>query len=90
MLDIDQARALLIRDGDMFKVAHVTTFEGYRKNSNGETQKVTVKIGDLGSTVAPSLRYHCQAFSGDGKTAGGNPGATVREVISSVHWNQVD
>jgi hypothetical protein len=90
MVDIDQARALLIRDGDMFKVAHVTTFEGYRKNSRGEDQNVTVKIGDLGGTVDPSLRYHCQAFSDDGKTATGKSGATIREVISSVHWNLVD
>ena len=90
MVDIDQARALLIRDGNMFKVAHVTTFEGYRKNSKGEDQNIRVKIGDLGSTVDPSLRYHCQAFSGDGKTATSKPGATVREVISSVNWNQVD
>ena len=90
MLDIDQARAFLVRDGNMFKVAHVTTFEGHRKNSKGEDQSVTVKIGDLGSTVDPSLRYHCQAFSEEGKTATGKPGATIREVISSVHWNEVD
>ena len=90
MVDIDQARALMIRDGDMFKVAYVTTFEGYRRNAKGEDQNMRVKIGDLGSTVDASLRYQCQAFSGDGRTATGNPGATVREVISSVNWNQFD
>ena len=90
MIDINRARDLLIRNGDMTEVAHVIMFQGFRKNSNGEAQKVTVRICDPGSTVDPSLRYYCEATSEEGKRATGNEAATIEEVLSTVHWNQLD
>ena len=90
MMDIDRARDLLIRNGDMSEVAHVIMFQGRRENSQGEPQKVTVKLFDLGSTADPSLRYYCEATSEEGKSATCNEAATIEEVLSTVHWNQLD
>lgn len=90
MIDIDQTRNLLISFGNMTEVAHVIIFQGYRRNSKGENQKVTVKICDKGSTVEPSLRYYCEATLEEGNYATGNEAASMEEVISTVHWNQLD
>ena len=89
MIDNDRVINSLIEDGDMTEVAHVTMFQGRRKNSKGEPQKITVKLLDLGSTK-PSLRYYCEATSEEGKSATGNNTATIEEAISGVHWNQLD
>ncbi len=89
MIDIDRARDLLIRNGDMSEVAHVTMFQGFRKNSKGEPQTVSVKLLDLGSTK-PSLRYYCEATSEEGKSATCNEAPTIEEAIATVHWNQLD
>jgi len=90
MIDIDRARDLLIRDGDMTEVAHVIMFQGRRENPQGEPQKVTVKLFDLGNTVAPHSRYYCEASPEEGKSATGNNATTIEEAISGVHWNELD
>ena len=89
MIDIDRVRNWLIEAGSITEVAHVTMFQGRRKNSKGEPQTVTVKLLDLGPTAQPDLRYYCEATS-EGKSATGNNAATIEEAIAIVHWNQLD
>lgn len=90
MINIDQIRDLLISEGNMTDVAHVITFQGYRDNSNGESQTVTVKILDEGSIGHAGYRYNCEATSAEGKNATGNGAATIEEAIAIVHWNNLD
>jgi len=90
MIDIDRVRNWLIEAGSITEVAHITIFQGRRKNSKGEPQTVTVKLFDLGPKAQPDLRYYCEATSAEGKTATGNNAATIEDAIAIAHWNDID
>ena len=70
------------------EVYHKSCFEAYRNTKKGTVQKVSVEILDAGPEVAE--RYFCSATSGDGKTAAGNPAPTINEVLTFVHWQDLD
>lgn len=90
MIDIDRVRNWLIEAGSITEVAHVTMFQGRRKNTQREPQTVTVKLLDLGPTAQPDLRYYCEATSEEGKSATGNNAGTIEEAIAILHWNDLD
>ncbi len=80
----------LLRDIDgMQEIAHVTTFRCYREVGGAGMKEVTVEIYDHGPEAGFS-RYHCIATTEDGKTAMGNPGGSLEEVIAMVHWGDLD
>lgn len=72
------------------EVYHKTSFECYRKAKDGNAQEVLVEILDAGPDVDPQLRYQCIAKTKDGKTATGNPAASIDDVLSIVHWYDLD
>ncbi len=72
-----------------YEVYHKSVFLGYRTGKDGEPQRVTIEILDAGPE-APGKRYHCKATSEDGRKATGNPGATVGEVLYTLHWQDLD
>lgn len=79
----------LKKDAGFFEIYHKTSFWGYRRNANGETQEVSVDILDMGSEAGDS-RYSCVANTNDGKTATGNPASSIDVAISIVHWRDLD
>lgn len=81
----------LLKDhANIDEVAEMHFFEGHRINKKGERQEVTIKIGDMGKSINPNLRYYCVAKSENGKEATGNSGSTIEEVIATVQWNELD
>jgi hypothetical protein len=80
----------LLKNVGFFEVYHITSFECYRKAKDGTTQEVVVEILDAGSDVNPELRYQCVARTKDGKMASGNPASSIDDVISTVHWYDLD
>ena len=72
-----------------FEIYHKTSFTGYRNTGSGKTQEVSVDILDAGPEAGDS-RYSCCATSDDGKTASGNPGASIDLVLATVHWYNLD
>lgn len=79
----------LEEDAGMFEIVKVTTFRGYRKNKAGENIEITVKVLDAGED-AGAARYAVEAYSEDGKEAGGNEAETLEEAIPIAHWNKLD
>jgi hypothetical protein len=75
---------------NFFEVYQTTTFEGFRTDKSGNTQKVYISILDAGPNENPLLRYHCVARSEDGKMATGNPDSSIDMVLLNVHWNNLD
>lgn len=71
-----------------YEVYHKTTFKCYRRAKDGDPQEVTVEILDAGPEV--NKRFHCKATSKDGKRASGNPGATIGDVLYTLHWQDLD
>jgi hypothetical protein len=80
----------ILKSFGFFEVSHITSFECYRKAKDGTTQKVIVEILDAGLDVNPELRYQCEARTEDGKMATGNPASSIYDVISTVHWHELD
>jgi hypothetical protein len=80
----------LLKNVGLFEVSQITSFECYRKAKDGTTQKVIVEILDAGIDVNPELRYQCEARTKDGKIATGNPASSIDDVISTVHWHELD
>lgn len=75
----------LQQHAQMAEVAQcIFTFEGWRGAS-----KVTVEIFDRGP-AAGDLRYYAIATRDDGTSATGNPAATVRLVLDTLHWADLD
>lgn len=74
--------------GDLFEVAKVTTYRGYRKKSQEE---VEIKISDMGAGAA-SLRYHVKVYpvGNPEKYATGNPAGSIKEALMMVHWYDLD
>ena len=91
-MNIEQTKKSLGASGGLREIEHIiATFEGYRYDSEGKEQWVTVKISDRGQNQRPDFRYTCQATSEGGKKmATGNPEATVELAIMHVHWNNLD
>ncbi len=75
--------------GGIFEIYHKTSFWGYRRNANGEKQKVLVDILDMGPE-ADDLRYSCVATTYDGKMATGNHASSIEVAISIVRWDELD
>jgi len=71
------------------EVYHVTTFELFRTRPDGLHQEVVVKVMDRGPKDA-ALRYHVAAEANDGRTATGNSGPDLDEVLTFVHWFDLD
>jgi hypothetical protein len=65
-----------------------STFQCDRRKKGG-VQKVTVEILDAGPEGGES-RYHCLAEGEDGVKATGNPAGTIRSVLGTVHWGDLD
>ncbi len=68
----------------LFEIYHVTTFRGFRKNSKGTIQELTIDILDSGG------QYTCVVTSDDGKKTTGNPGSPLDLVLRTVHWADLD
>jgi hypothetical protein len=81
----DEVRRALGEIG-FHEVHLVTNFTCYRETDKG-TQQVLVEILDLGSGLA---RYSCKATTEDGKSAYGNPAASLDRAITNVHWQDLD
>jgi hypothetical protein len=71
----------------IFEVHHISSFKCYRTGADGESQEVLVEIKDQGPAV--KNRYSCRATTPDGKTATGNPGPTIPDMLSIVHWQEL-
>jgi len=77
-----------LRGEGFFEISEKVTFECCR-TKNGGTQRVTVEVFDRGPEGG-RLRYHCIARGDDGTLATGNPGSTIEEVFSTLHWNDLN
>jgi len=88
-MNVEQMIAELQRAG-LYEVCHKTSFTGYRKDKNGETQEVEVDILDAGLSINPQYRYTCRATTKDGKMATGNPMPSAEDAISHAHWVNLD
>ncbi len=66
------------------ELAEVTVYKGYR-NKVG----VTIEVLDSGP-ADPSYRYTVVATDERGRTATGNPGAQLSDVLREVHWQELD
>jgi hypothetical protein len=80
-------RVPALRDSELFQV---TTFHAHRTRKDGILQEVTIEILDAGESADPRYRFQCNARGDDGRSATGNPEATVDTVISVVHWAELD
>jgi hypothetical protein len=81
----------LLKNAGLFEISHITSFECCRTAKDGNVQSLIVEIFDGGSGVDPYLRYQCEVRTKDGKkTATGNPGSTIDEVLSTLHWHDLD
>ena len=90
-MSIEKMISDLKKYGNLFEVSQKTIFEGYRKDKNGNEQKIEVSIFDAGSDVNPQIRYYCEATSEDGKKmATGNPDSSIELALMQVHWNNLD
>ena len=69
---------------ELFEISHVTTFRGFRKNSKGIIQELTIDILNNGS------QYACIVTSDDGKKTTGNPESSLDLVLRTVHWADLD
>ena len=83
-MDNEDIMNTLKKVAGLFEVYHVTTFRGYRTNSKGITQELTIDILDSEG------QYTCIVTSNDGKTTTGNPGASLDLVLRTVHWADLD
>lgn len=88
-MNIEKVIGELKKHANIFEVHQKTTFECFRTDKNGNTQKVEVDIFDAGPDNL-STRYHCKARSEDGKTATGNPASSIDIVLTSLHWYDLD
>jgi len=83
-VDTEKTRKILKESGNFFEIYHKTSFKGYRRNKQGETQEVEIDI------FYGNGEYHCVATTKDGKTATGNPASSLLEMIPLVHWDDLD
>jgi DNA-binding Lrp family transcriptional regulator len=60
------------------------------RHVNGRSQNVTLEIFDAGERANPLDRYHAFASTPDGRTATGNPDASVERVLENLHWEHLD
>jgi len=67
----------------------IMEFTGYRHREDGEVQRVSVQILDMG-TERPELRYHVKAVGEDGKIATGNAAESIATAILITHWQALD
>lgn len=88
-MNIEKVLAELKKHANFFEVYQKTTFECFRTDKTGNTQKVEVDILDAGPDD-PQLRYHCTARSEDGKTATGNPASSIQTLLYGLHWYDLD
>ena len=72
-------------------IYHVTTFLAHRTRADGREQEVRIDILDSGPGEYRFI-VHARANDDpeDDAFATGNPGATVEDAISMVHWAQLD
>jgi hypothetical protein len=97
-MDIEQMIARLNREiiavtgtVTLEEVAHVTTFKGYRKRKDGQSEAVTIEVYDHGTRDhLREYRYGIKATSESGKCATGNGGPTVDIALQTTHWQELD
>jgi len=44
-VDTEKTRKILKESGNFFEIYHKTSFKGYRRNKQGETQEVEIDLG---------------------------------------------
>ncbi len=89
-MDIESKEILfrLKNAGSFFELYEVTTFMGYRNDTQGNVCAVEIKVFDSGEPG--SKRYHVIAEDEHGRIATGNPASTIDEAITFVHWFDLD
>lgn len=66
------------------ELAQVTVYKGYRNGAD-----LTIEVLDSGA-ADPAYRYTVVATDEHGRTATGNPGADLKDVLAEVHWTELD
>ncbi len=89
MIDLDLAMASIAQWGKADGLLHVTEFEGYRKNADGEDAKLKIRVLDNRQKGSP-VRYHVEVTDEYGRCATGNPDPDVDLAVSGVHWGNLD
>ena len=88
-MDIEKTMKRLVDSHGFTEIYHKTSFWGERRNSKGKMQEVTVDILDRGAGYGDS-RYFCTATTDDGVEASGNPASNIDDVLSIVHWYDLE
>lgn len=89
MATLEDAIEQIEKFGEMFEVAEVKTYRGFRKKDQAE---VTITVYDHGEE-AGSNRYFVMAHKeGDDpeKFAKGNGGDTFENALGILHWSDLD
>lgn len=87
-IDIDETIRSLERNGGLFEVCEVHSFEGYRDTDSGQPQTVYVRIFDAGQS-AGDMRYAVEARTEDGKLTRGNEAESVDVALAITRWNEL-
>jgi hypothetical protein len=79
-----------LRGPGFLEVFEEHTFRCYRRDKDGNLQKVTLTVLDAGPNGDSDLRYQVLATTAEGYVASGNPDATLDAALAIVHWENLD
>lgn len=88
-LDQEQILQRLSQVPDVSEVYEIIGRYQMIRHVNGRSQIVTLEIFDAGEH-ADLDRYHAFASTPDGRTAAGNPDASVERALENLHWEHLD
>ncbi|MDQ6885098.1 MAG: hypothetical protein M3077_12840 [Candidatus Dormibacteraeota bacterium] len=83
-----EALELVKKASQVSDLHQVTTFKGTRKDKGGVVRDLTVEIMDMGGDS--QRRFRVTATDSGGRTASGNPGATLEQALEAVRWSDLD
>lgn len=87
-MELPQMLDQLMRAGGFSELYQATSFVGTRTDHEGEERDVTIQLLDAGPAVPD--RYLVYAEDELGRTATGEPAATIEEAIAQTHWHELD
>lgn len=90
-MDSDSAKIMgrLKEDGRFSYLFQTTTFEGSRRDENGDIQGVTITVHDHGPDSG-STRYSVIVKADDGRVTSSHHHKEIDSAIGALNWDHLD